>query len=270
MAKMILKSLNTTLRMTNDIWLREGGAQQLHPASALRIVDHHLHASGIIEHAVDNPNPIRLYEHDWFCVNQAVNCFSVDDLLLKSLDEHNSHSFIFVMGVGTSSIHFGNVITLKDEVLATTRRVFCRKHVSGKTAPFSEEERVQFLESQPPDVLTVGQQAMPQIHKFGSFLPTPKEGIEPVLTVKVGPQHVNFGNHADHAFLAETAVHALTLEKIDVASLAVNYVSEALLGHTLECFLHYDTLFITRTLANTKKVLVLVARTSNLEVDFPD
>lgn len=268
---MIRKSLSTTLRMTNDIWLREGGAQQLHPASALRIVDHHLHASGIIEHAKGNTNSIRLYDHDWFCVNQAVICFSVDDLLLKSLDEQNSHSFIFVMGVGTSSIHFGNVITLNDgEVLATTRRVFCRKHVSGKSAPFSEEERVQFLESQPPDILTVGQHAMPQIHKFGSFLPTPKEGIEPVLIVKVGPQHVNFGNHADHAFLAETAVHALTLAKIDVASLAVNYVSEALLGHTLECFFHYDTLFITRTVANTKKVVVMVARTANLEADFPD
>lgn len=270
MAKMIRKSLSTTLRMTHDIWLREGGGQQLHPASALRIVDHHLHASGIIEYAQENPNPIRLYDHDWFCVNQAVNCFSVEDLLLKSLDEQNSHSFIFVMGVGTSSIHFGNVITLNDEVLATTRRVFCRKHVSGKSAPFSEVERLSFLESQPPDVLSVGQYAMPQIHKFGSFLPTPKEGIEPVLIVKVGPQHVNFGNHADHAFLAETAVHALTLANIDAASIAVNYVSEALLGHTLECFFHQDTLFITRTVANAKKAVVVVARSSNLDVTFSE
>eukprot|EP00980_Cylindrotheca_fusiformis_P007271 scaffold1525_cov142-Cylindrotheca_fusiformis.AAC.71 len=254
--------------MTSDIWLRETGAQQLHPASALRIVDHHLHASGIIEHAKENPSPVRLYDHDWFCVNQAVNCFSVEDLMVKSLEEQNSHSFIFVMGVGTSSIHFGNIITLNDEILATTRRVFCRKHISGNAAPFSEEEKLQLLESQPPDVLSVGAYTMPEVHKFGSFLPTPKPDIEPVLTVKVGPQNVNFGNHADHAFLAETAMHALTLEKRDVTSLAVNYVSEAMLGHSLDCFFHQDTLFITRSITDTKKALVLVARSGDFGGDI--
>jgi hypothetical protein len=255
--------------MSSDIWFREGGKQQLYPASALRIVDHHLHTSGIIEHAPPNGDARRLYEHDWFCVSQAVTCFNVDGLMRKSLSELNSHSFIFVMGVGTSSVHFGNIITLDDQVLATTRRIFSRKSVkTGKSAPFSIVERQRFMESQPPDIISLGQYAMPQVERFGSFLPTSKKVIDPIMTVQVGPQNINFGSHADHAFLAETAVHALILAKKKVASLAINYVSEARLGHILECLFHHDTVFVVRTLKNKKKVLVLVARSADLHVSF--
>ncbi|CAJ1946305.1 unnamed protein product [Cylindrotheca closterium] len=260
---MIRKSISTTLRLTADIWLREGGVQQLYPASALRIVDHHLHASGIIEHSKESLD--RLYDHDWFCVSQAVTCFDVEDLLVKSLDDQDfaSHSFIFVMGVGSSSIQFGNVITLNDEVLATTRRIFCRKEPSGKSAPFTDEEKSRFLESQPPELLY----SMPEVEKFGSFLPGSEENLTPVLTVNVGPQHVNMGNHADHAFLVETAIHAMSLADKDISSVAVNYVSEAKLGHTLECLFHSDTLYITRTLSTGRKVLVMVARSARLHAE---
>ena len=260
---MIRKSISTTLRITSDIWLREGGVQQLYPASALRIVDHHLHASGIIENSKESVD--RLYDHDWFCVSQAVTCFGVEDLLIKSLDDKDfaSHSFIFVMGVGTSSIQFGNVITLNDEVLATTRRVFCRKDISGKSAPFTDDEKSRFLESKPPELLY----SMPEVEKFGSFLPNPDENVTPVLSVEIGPQHVNMGNHADNAFLVETAIHAMTLAKKDVSSVAVNYVSEAKLGQTLDCIFHSDTLFITRTLPTGRKVVVMVARSARLHTE---
>ena len=240
---------------------------QLYPSSALRIVDHHLHASGIIERSGHGGSK-RFYEHDWFCVSQSVSCFPVDDLLVKSLDEEGSHSFIFVLGVGTSSIHFGNVITIDDQVLATTRRVFARKDsVSGKSLPFTEEERSRLLEYQPPDIVSIGQYSLPMLERFGSFLPKTKIQ-EPILKVLVGPQHINFGNHADHAFLAETAIHAMTLAGKEVSSVAINYISEASLGHTLECLVHDDTVFIVRTLRSKKRVLVLVARTKKLDIQI--
>ena len=49
------------------------------------------------------------------------------------------------MQVGTSSIHFGNTLTMKDELLATTRRVFCRKDTSADVLDqFTKEERDRF------------------------------------------------------------------------------------------------------------------------------
>ena len=239
---------------------------QLYPSSALRIVDHHLHASGIIERTSGNTK--RFYEHDWFCVAQSVTCFSVDDLMVKAMDEESSHSFIFVLGVGTSSIQFGNLITINDQVLATTRRVFARKDsTSGKSLPFSNEERARLLEFQPPDINNIGQYSLPMVEKFGSFLPT-MHIQRPILKVKIGPQHINFGNHADHAFLAETALHAMTLAGKNVSSLAINYLSEALLGHELECLFHEDTLFIVRTLKNKTRKLILVAKTAKLDIQI--
>eukprot|EP00536_Pseudo-nitzschia_multiseries_P011001 jgi/Psemu1/307812/fgenesh1_kg.355_\ len=67
-----------------------------------------------------------------------------------------------------------------------------------------------------------------------------------VSRVEVGPQHVNFGNHADHAFLAETAFHALVNLDAAVAAaaaaersdndLSVQYLAEVFLGDVLESY----------------------------------
>ena len=145
---MIRTTLQTTIRMTGDILQRRDGKQQILPSIALRIADHHLHASGVIPHASDSTDD-RLYKHDWFCVSQAVDCYPVDRLVHKSMND--AHSSLYVMKVGSSSIHFGNTLTMQDELLATTTRVFCRKDTStDKLDPFSEEERDRFLEFQHP------------------------------------------------------------------------------------------------------------------------
>ena len=125
---------------------RRDGKQQILPSIALRIADHHLHASGIIPHTIiDSKDDSRLYKHDWFCVSQAVDCYPVDRLAHKSMED--ARSSLFVMKVGSSSIHFGNTLTMKDELLATTIRVFCRKNTpSGMLDRFSKEERDRFLE----------------------------------------------------------------------------------------------------------------------------
>ena len=141
---MIHRTLQTTIRMSGDILQRRDGKQQILPSIALRIADHHLHASDNTTYAIDGKDD-RLYKHDWFCVSQAVDCYPVDRLVQKSM--YDAHSSLFVMKVGSSSIHFGNTLTMKDELLATTIRVFCRKDTNTDMLdPFTEEERDRFLE----------------------------------------------------------------------------------------------------------------------------
>ena len=70
-----------------------------------------------------------------------------------------------------------------------------------------------------------------------SFHSPTNEGKNYLTRVMVGPQHVNFGNHADHAFLAETAFHALTVSDHNSGRyLSVQYISEVLLGDILESY----------------------------------
>jgi len=259
---MIRTTLQTTIRMTGDILQRRDGKQQILPSIALRIADHHLHASGIIPHTSDSNNDNRLYEHDWFCVSQAVDCYPIDRLVQKSMD--NALSSLFVMKVGSSSIQFGNALTMKDELLATTIRVFCRKDTStDKLDPFSEEERDRFLEFQQPT--TSNDIVMPQLERFDTSLPSEitNTTTKPILSVKVGPSHINFGNHADHASLAEVAFHALSLKgnkDKECTGLTINYINETYLGDTLDCYCYDDKVYVTRTSNNEEKSLVLIAK----------
>ena len=257
---MIRTTLQTTIRMTGDILQRHDGKQQILPSIALRIADHHLHASGIIPHTNNDSADDRLYKHDWFCVSQAVDCYSVERLVQKSMD--NALSSLFVMKVGSSSIQFGNTLTMKDELLATTIRVFCRKDTSTDMLdPFNKEERDSFLEFEPPKDIK-----MPQLERFNTSLPPEiTQTTNPILSVKVGPSHINFGNHADHAFLAEVAHHALFLgrnkkEECNTTSLTINYINETHLGDNLDCYLFADKVYVTRTSNNEESMLVLIAK----------
>ena len=260
---MIRTTLQTTIRMTGDVLQRRDGKQQILPSIALRIADHHLHASGIIPHTTnDSNNDSRLYKHDWFCVSQAVDCYPVERLVQKSMND--AHSSLFVMKVGSSSIHFGNTLTMKDELLATTRRVFCRKDTSSDVLdPFTEEERDRFLEFEPPKDIK-----MPQLERFDTSLSSEITSTNPILSVKVGPAHINFGNHADHAFMAEVANHALSLggneKDKECTGLTINYISETHLGDTLDCYYFHDKVYVTRMTANNNEeedsMLVLIAK----------
>lgn len=95
----------------------------------------------------------------------------------------------------------------------------------------------------------------------------PSAAREPilVLTVRVGPQHVNFGNHADHAFLAETAFHAMTMNAGPVTTLTIQYMSEVFLGNTLEvfaCFEDDTIVMMTTNDGNNSRNVVLIAKGS--------
>jgi len=86
----------------------------------------------------------------------------------------------------------------------------------------------------------------------------------------VGPQHINFGNHTDHAFLAETAFHALVIStKLSCGYVSIQYSSEVFLGDVLESYAYRqgeigegnDSIIIvaTRKITGERKV-VLIAR----------
>ena len=236
-------ALRTTIRISSDIWHRRCGQELLLPSSALRIADHHLHSSGMLTFDDDN---------DWFCVSQAVRCFPVDRLHKKAVDD--AQSSLYVTNVGTTSIHLGTSLMLKDETLATTRRVFCRVSSSASaSAAFTDQERNKFLEFHPTVDIS-----FPQLERFEAKLPDSKKSI---LSVKAGPQHINFANHVDHAFLAETAHHALHLINKESENLVINYLGQPSLGDTLQCFAHDDKIYMTRTDDDTgESTLVAIAK----------
>ena len=238
-----MNALRTTIRISSDIWRKRCGQELLLPSSALRIADHHLHASGML--AFEN-------DCDWFCVSQAVRCFPVDRLHEKSVDD--AQSSLFVTNVGTSSIHLGNSLILKEETLATTQRVFCRVSSSSPSASaaLTDQERHKFLEFHPTVDLS-----FPLLERFEASLLDSKS----ILSVKVGPQHMNFANHVDHAFLAETVHHALHLTHKESGSLVINYLGQPILGDLLECFAQDDKIHITRTDNDTgESTLVVIAK----------
>jgi len=241
--------IRSTIRISSDIWHRRCGQELLLPSSALRIADHHLHASGMLSFENDS---------DWFCVSQAVRCFPVDRLYEKSVDD--AQSSLFVTNVGTSSIYLGNSVILKNETLATIQRVFCRvSYSTSASAAFTDQERNKFLAFHPTAVTPPI--SLPQLERFEASLPKAVQKSKSILSVKVWPQYINFANHVDHAFLAETAHHALHLINRESENLVINYLGKPLLGDVLECFAQDDKIYITRTDDNTgKRTLVVIAK----------
>jgi len=233
-----------TLRCTGDVWCER---RSLYPHVALQLADHHLHASGIIPRALTEGG--RLYEHDWACVSQSSRCFRVDGLLSRSLSRGVT-STTYVEKVGGSSLQLANSICLDGEghdgggpdLLSTTRRVFCRLGLSGGPAPFHDEERERLLGLGRPDAdpAVCDVSPLPELVRFGPSAELLQEAAQantdPLLSVKVGPANVNFGNHGDHSFLASTAHHALTLGGAGRDGIAINYRAETFLGDVLDCF----------------------------------
>ncbi len=174
--------------------------------------------------------------------------------------------------IGKSSIQFGGLVSIGNDILAVVRRVFVRmtktdtnSKESGEklsSARFSDEEKQRFRDEFGFEALGISenykacdtkkiQELVPikrpdlnsdrlkiKIKELES-LSTLQGGESPITRVTVDPQHINFGNHADHAFLAETAFHALTVStKLDRNYVAVQYLSEVLLGDLLESYAH--------------------------------
>jgi hypothetical protein len=275
-------TLAATLRITSDIC---GTRNIVHPSSALRLMDHHLQASGIIpaqedfrKETIDRP-----YAHDWHCVGQTVTCLPMKHIFHRSFQMHqdvHSHTWVLPTGIGKSSIRFASVITMGSTYLplVTACRVFARRDmVSGGPAPFTEEERERFLQHYSVDDATAAKHWTVSSHPLapaerliGVYAPTGDE--TPVLRVRVGPTNVNFGDHADHAFLAETAAHALSIGDADddndhegPLKLELQYVSEAMFGDTLDCFVDGTKAFVYSIQENGQRVLVLQAEQTKIK-----
>jgi hypothetical protein len=324
----------TTIRATTDILHKpnkqqqQQQQQQLFPAAALRICDHHLHSSGIIPRihydsdSARDDAATRIYEHDWFCVSQAVQCFahsSISPVLgIKDVDTSSSPLLHRVVNgtdpcycdvwvdtdsIGKSSIQFGGLVSIGSDVLAMVRRVFVRMSSTPKncnsegsssggsnntlklkSAPFSDQEKQRFRERFGFDALGISQnykasdakllrdmiqikrpdfdsdrlktritelESLSSLSTSSSSSPSPISSTQHqeeqpfIARVTVGPQHINFGNHADHAFLAETAFHALSIlstkqqsssSSCDDDYVSIQYVSEVFLGDVLESY----------------------------------
>jgi hypothetical protein len=275
-------TLAVTLRITSDIC---GRRNIVHPSSALRLIDHHLQASGIIpaQEGFLKETTDRPYAHDWLCVGQAVTCFPMKPIFRRSFQMHQEvHSHTWVLPtIGKSSIRFASVITMGSIPLVTACRVFARRDgVSGGSASFTKEEQERFLEHYSVDDATAAKNWNLASHPLapverltGVYAPANDE--TPVLRVRVGPTNVNFGNHADHAFLAETAAHALSIgggadndndndHDEGPLKLAVQYVSEAMFGDTLDCFVDGTKAFVFSIQENGQRVLVLQAEQTKI------
>jgi hypothetical protein len=276
-------TLAATLRITSDIC---GTRNIVHPSSALRLIDHHLQASGIIpaqegflKEKIDRP-----YAHDWYCVGQVVTCFPMKQIFHRAFQMHqdvNSHTWVLPTKIGKSSIHFASVITMgcSSTPLVTACRVFARRSVvsSGAPAPFTEAERERFLQRYSVDDAnaaknwTLASHPLAPVERLTGVCYAPANDETPVLRVRVGPTNVNFGNHADHAFLAETAAHALSIGDADTDNdhegplkLALQYVSEAMFGDTLDCFVDGTKTFVFSVQENGQRVLVLQAEQTKM------
>mmetsp|Transcript_1749 Transcript_1749/g.4193 ORF Transcript_1749/g.4193 Transcript_1749/m.4193 type:complete len:335 (-) Transcript_1749:802-1806(-) len=318
----------TTIRTTTDILQKTGRQldQQLFPAAALRICDHQLHSSGIIPRIYRAPGDsgaIRIYEHDWFCVSQAVRCYPQATAIFPPGNDASSpptllhrvvsgteacHCDVWVEGnsIGNSSIQFGGLVSIGHDILAVVRRVFVRMapHDSSntegsagklKSARFSNKEKERFRESFGLEALNIAEnykasdakklhdlvevkrpelesdRLKTRINELESLPPSssnPPDGKIPITRAMVGPQNINFGSHADHAFLAETAFHALTIStKTSVDYLSVQYIAEVFLGDLLESYPYRQDrtgeepnsiiLVVTRKTTGERKVVLI-------------
>lgn len=78
---------------------------------------------------------------------------------------------------------------------------------------------------------------------------------------------MNFGNHADHAFLFETGFHALTISsKISRGYVSIQYLSEVFLDDVLESYkcrheeedTDYIIIIATRETTRERKAVCIV------------
>ena len=237
----------STVRISSDLAM---GCSTIRHSAALRILDHHLHTTGLLPRP--SANGVDIY-----CVGQAVTTFPKHSLLLDEL--HNplnntatkSHVWVSRAGQG-SSITFGGAVTLNDLVLATCSRVFVRVDLeSGRPMRVTEEESSSIF-AVDGDCNGMGRfgHSIPRVDKINTgddMLSGSTRSLagDEVLTVSVGPQHINHGDHVDHAFLAETASHALFLGCPEISNLAYGTDAESnfrQICFLFECQTAYDLL----------------------------
>jgi hypothetical protein len=239
----------STVRISSDLAM---GCSSIRHSAALRILDHHLHTTGLL------PRPSASEGVDIYCVGQAVTTFPHHSVLLDELHNPRNHaatkSHVWVARAGQgSSITFGGAVTLNDLVLTTCSRVFVRVDLeSGRPMRVTKEESSSIF-AVDSDWNGVGRFGLSiprvdQINTGHDILSGSARSLagDEVLCASVGPQHINHGDHVDHAFLAETASHALFLGCPEMSNLAygadaesstllVQYLAPGRLGQELRC-----------------------------------
>ena len=347
-------SLLTTIRSSHDLWHSGAPASaftatttsppphktnvSLFPGAALRILDHHLHASRIIPHAYgqnERQHKLlllpQLYHHAWLCANQSVAVYSLrnndnslstedhddfnDDWILRAIVEQSAgitRSHVWVTSVGRSSLVLGNYISIQRppssqqqgnkntdkknshgengsnplHILAAAQRVFVRKNLADlSAAPFDDTERERFERDCGPDDLiqqilrendggstgsSTNKPMMPPLERLpttNTLSGAADETIAspPLWTVPVGPQHLNFGNHANHAFIFDTAWQVLPTK-----AMAMTYVAEVGVHDVLQCrkdprneeiiWVTRDSSSESKSLQQTSQEIVAVAK----------
>lgn len=255
--------LPASIRISSDLAM---GSQCLRHSAALRIVDNHLHTTNILCRTYQEPTELAS-TMDKYCVGQAVTIYqqpSLLDLLHKSENQERVQSHVWLAKVGNgSSLTFGSAVTIDENMtLAMCSRVFVRVDATTKRSiKITDDERAskKFCVDEDWDGTVRFGHAIPEINQIS--LPIigdsntnnqrpDKQQLETmagkkVLTVQVGPQHINHGDHVDHAFLAETASHALYLAnpssaKEDKSTLSIQYLAAGYLGQELNCYVTKD------------------------------
>ena len=273
-------SLTASVRISSDL---EIGSCFLRHSSALRILDNHLHTTNLLPRpAVSNSISSSSKTIDIYCIGQAVTCYRQPSLLdelhkFSNQDQTNNNksgatTHIWVADVGSSAITFGGAITFAGMTLATSSRIFIRVDVSSGGIP----RPIKITDNERSTMYTIHRGEENDIVQFGHAIPkmkkmslldedgddennndpnkvicrSPLTAGEEVLSVMVGPQHINHGNHVDHAFLADTAFHALFLGgrgspdcggdellemPIDQSTLRVQYMNPGKIGQELRC-----------------------------------
>ncbi len=215
-------------------------------------------------------------------MSQAVHCYTHSTFpLLHRVVNGNDPCYCDVWvesdSIEKSSIQFGGLVSIGNDILAVVRRVFVRMTKADgdskesdkelKSARFSDKEKSRFRDEFGFEALEIAKNYKDcDMEKIRELVPierpdlnsdclkvrmkelelsskgSPGHGGEsPVVRLTVGPQHTNFGNHADHAFLAETAFHALSVSTdLDSNYVAVQYMSEVLLGDFLESYTYRE------------------------------
>jgi hypothetical protein len=279
-------SLTASVRISSDL---EIGSCFLRHSSALRILDNHLHTTNLLPRPdVSNSSSSSSSKRkDIFCIGQAVTCYRQPSLLdelhkFSNQDDQSNNgarTHVWVADAGSSAITFGGAITFAGMTLATSSRIFIRVDVSSaggtpqpikitdteRSTMYNTNHRKEENDNDLDGSIQFGH-AIPKMNKISLLddngddwnnndnnkviYRSPLIAGEEVLSVIVGPQHINHGNHVDHAFLADTAFHALFLGgrgspdcggdellemPIDQSTLRVQYMNPGKIGQELRC-----------------------------------
>lgn len=212
----------------------------LKATAALRIGMHHLHGHADRFVPLENHSGLNIH-----CVSQACVTHPVDDLKgkLNRCDDHVTIgdfkvgvtpliSDMWVQSLGRTSITFGHVVSLRDELIALGTYVFVRQDkATGALIHITDDERT---EQFPAIYEEVG---LPPVEKF----PAPNVAeMEELFQVQLGPQHCT-ELFADPAALAEIALQGLALRGFKQYShqqVSFQHLQPAQMHQTISCRIH--------------------------------